>query len=83
MTTPFGIGSRFTGRCVCGMRVEPAYNAEKQFLFWNCFQCFPCFERATGLARRQFLVAFREYMGKVGDKYAVWYAEQLLEEDPT
>ncbi|MCG3144169.1 MAG: hypothetical protein HONDAALG_01562 [Gammaproteobacteria bacterium] len=82
MTFPYGIGSRFTGKCVCGMRVEPAYNAEKGFLFWNCFQCFPHFTRATGPIRRQFLKSFQEYMDKVGDQYAVWYAEQLLEEDP-
>lgn len=82
MSTPFGIGTRFTGKCVCGMRVEPAFNSEKEYLFWNCFQCFPHFERATGRIRREFLESFIEYMRKVGDKYAACYAEQLLEEDP-
>jgi hypothetical protein len=36
---------RDTGRCVCGARLEPAWNWEGCFEFNNCFECFPNFAR--------------------------------------
>jgi len=37
---------RFTGVCVCGARLEPAFHPEHKLAFWNCFRCFPVFPKA-------------------------------------
>ena len=39
--------ARFTGTCVCGEMLEPAFHPEYKFVFWNCFRCFPVFPRAS------------------------------------
>ena len=36
----------FTGRCPCGATLALAYWREHDHVFWNCFKCFPHFERA-------------------------------------
>jgi hypothetical protein len=43
---PTSVGVRFAGRCVCGKRLERAYNRELGIVFWNCFECFPIHEKA-------------------------------------
>ena len=39
--------AEFTGRCVCGAMLSPAYSREHGIVFWNCFKCFPHFEPAA------------------------------------
>jgi hypothetical protein len=42
-------GFRYTGRCVCGQELEPAYSPELGVTFMNCFRCFPQHKRLNKL----------------------------------
>jgi hypothetical protein len=47
--------ARFTGTCVCGETLEPAFHPERKFVFWNCFRCFPVFPRASKKQSKWFI----------------------------
>ncbi len=55
------VGVRFTGRCVCGEKLEAAYNEDLKIVFWNCFQCFPVYERAAEGRRETLKRLFEEH----------------------
>lgn len=38
--------AKYTGVCVCGNKLEPAYNPELKVKFMNCFKCFPIYVKA-------------------------------------
>ena len=46
---------RFTGRCPCGERLSLAYNRDLEKVFFNCFRCFPMFERVKDLSKLKHL----------------------------
>lgn len=41
----------FTGRCPCGERLSLAYNRDLGKVFFNCFRCFPMFERVKDFSK--------------------------------
>ncbi len=55
---------RFTRQCVCGSILEVAYNPDLNITFWNCFNCFPMYERVYGEQRKEFEDGFYRSMGK-------------------
>lgn len=61
---------RFTGRCPCGERLSLAYNRDLGKVFFNCFRCFPMFERVKDLSKLKHL-----------DKETRSRIEQILEEE--
>ena len=60
---------RFTGRCPCGERLSLAYNRDLGKVFFNCFRCFPMYERVKDLSKLKDL-----------DKEARSEIEQILKE---
>lgn len=53
--------ARFTGRCVCGEWLKPAFHPHLRIVFWNCFRCFPVFPRANKKqSKRLFRPTWRE-----------------------
>ena len=46
---------RFTGRCPCGEKLSLAYNRDLGKVFFNCFRCFPMFERVKDLSKLKHL----------------------------
>lgn len=60
---------RFTGRCPCGEKLALAYNRDLGKVFFNCFRCFPMFERVKDLSKLKHL-----------DKEARSEIEQILKE---
>lgn len=83
MISPYPQYARFTGRCCCGGTVEPAFHSGLGVVFWNCFDCFPIYTKATGSRRRRFLKRFRKQMIRAGDWDGAQYVLERIQETPT
>jgi len=45
--------------CNCGERLEAAFLKEHNRIFWNCFKCFPHYERASKEQEKKLIEEFR------------------------